>query len=145
MLNHLGRLAGENVAAALAVVAQLAEADATGQAPNPEVVRNLADEANDRAQGIRRALVRAGVSVPDLPPPSPVPLHLLSTPAGRRLLEALRAAVEAAEAVDAERGNVLPADFPLQEGETRGTGYAESLSEILLRLRVEVEGPKGRE
>jgi hypothetical protein len=53
----------------------------------------------------------------------------------------VRAAVEAAEEVDAERGNVLPEDFPLQPGEPRGTGYAETISNLAERLRVEVEGP----
>ena len=41
----------------------------------------------------------------------------------------------------AERGNVLPGDFPLQPGESRGTGWAETLSELALRLKIEVEGP----
>ena len=46
-----------------------------------------------------------------------------------------------AERVDAQRGNVLPDDFPLQPGETRGTDLAETLSELALGLKIEVEGP----
>ena len=42
----------------------------------------------------------------------------------------------------AERGNVLPAHLPLQPGESRGTGWAETLSNLAERLRVEVEGPR---
>jgi hypothetical protein len=53
----------------------------------------------------------------------------------------VRAAVNAAEEVDAEHGNLLPENFPLQPGETRGTGYAETISNLAERLRVEVEGP----
>ncbi len=41
----------------------------------------------------------------------------------------------------AERGNILPFDFPLQPGESRGTDLAETLSELALRLKIEVEGP----
>jgi len=41
----------------------------------------------------------------------------------------------------AERGNVLPAHLPLQPGESRGTGWAETLSNLAKRLRAEVEGP----
>ena len=77
--------------------------------------------------------------------PAPLPLRLFDTPATRRLLQALRDAQEAAEAVDAERGHILPGHIPLQPGESRGTGWAESVSNLAERLRVEVEGPRGRE
>ena len=36
----------------------------------------------------------------------------------------------------------LPPGTALQPGESRGTDLAESLSELLLRVRLEVEGPK---
>ena len=55
----------------------------------------------------------------------------------------MRDAQEAAEAVDAEGGHVLPPFIPLQEGESRGTGWAETISNLTERLRVEVEGPRG--
>ena len=66
------------------------------------------------------------------------------TPASRRLLEALVAAQEAAEEVDKERGHFV--DFePQIPGESKGTGYAESLSELAFRLRREIAAPpKGR-
>jgi hypothetical protein len=60
------------------------------------------------------------------------------------LLPAVRAAVEATEEVDAERGNVLPAHLPLQPGESRGQGRAETLSGLAPRLKIEIEGPTDR-
>jgi hypothetical protein len=42
----------------------------------------------------------------------------------------------------------LPDDFPLLPGETRGTGWAETISNLAQRLKIEVEGPsraRGRE
>ena len=100
--------------------------------------------ANDDLQRLHAGLQSAGASPPDgAGAPADVPLALLDTPATRRLLAALRAAVGAAEAVDAERGHVLPGFIPLLRGETRGTGWAETLSELAERLRVEVEGPTG--
>ncbi len=68
-------------------------------------------------------------------------LALADTPATQHLLLALREAMTCAEAVDSERGNVLPEGIPLLPGESRGTGYAETLANIAERLRVEVEGP----
>ena len=44
-----------------------------------------------------------------------------------------------------ERGDVLPVDIALQPGETRGIGWAETIAELAERLRVDVEGPRGRE
>ena len=43
-----------------------------------------------------------------------------------------------------ERGDVLPSHLPLQPGESRGTGWAKTLSELALRLKIEVEGPVDR-
>ena len=73
------------------------------------------------------------------------PLELLDTPKSRALLEALKQIVPLAEAVDAERGHVIPDEIPLQEGESRGTGWAETLSTLVLQLALDVEGPKGRD
>ena len=93
-----------------------------------------------------RSLLDAGAQpVEGFGVPAPIPLRLLDTPASRRLMGMLRAVVEAAEMVDAERGRTLPPGAELQPGESRGTDLAESLSELLLRVRLEVEGPKGRE
>jgi len=100
-------------------------------------------------QGLRM-LLEAGAARPatvPAPKSDADPLRALAqadTPATRRLLAAVRAAVAAAEEVDAERGNVLPSHLPLQPGESRGTGWAETLSELALRLKIEVEGPTDR-
>jgi hypothetical protein len=112
--------------------------------------RQFVQQARDRAQKTYGALLSAGAkpATGTAGPADPVPLRLLNTHASRRLLNVLRDAQEAAEAVDAERGHVLPPDVPLQSGESRGTGYAEAVSEITERCRVEVEGPQraaGRE
>lgn len=65
-----------------------------------------------------------------------VPLHLLDTPATRRLLEALRTATDAAAAVDQERGWTLKDGTPC--------GWGGTLAGMTERLRVEVDGPRGR-
>lgn len=47
-----------------------------------------------------------------------------------------------------ERGDVLAPDVPLLPGEMRGTGWAETISNLAQRLKIEVEGParaRGRE
>ena len=82
-----------------------------------------------------RSMLDAGAApVESYGVPSPVPLHLLDTPATRRLLAALEAATEAANDVDRERGW-------LHEGEPAGWG--ETLAGMAYTLRVEVEGPAG--
>ncbi len=43
-----------------------------------------------------------------------------------------------------KRGNVLPPDFPLLPGESRGTGWAETISSLAQRFKIEVEGPTDR-
>jgi uncharacterized membrane protein YccC len=141
-LDRCTRAADLAVDAALRMVLMLCEAQATGDPVNVDQLRDASDVANDAAQATFRALREAGGQVPAMPERRAVPLHLLSTDASRRLLEALRQAQECAEAVDAERGNSLPAEVPLQPGESRGTGYAETLSSIVQQLALEVEGPR---
>lgn len=72
------------------------------------------------------------------------PKHLTDSPAVQRLLQALEEAIAAAEEVDAQMGWVLPADIPLQPGETRGTGWAETLGNLAEQLRHEVQPPRRR-
>jgi hypothetical protein len=106
----------------------------------------LVGQARDAARELLQCLSDAGARSPQAHPAgTPLPLDKLSTANTRRLLATLRAAVAEAEAVDAERGNVLPGHIPLQPGESRGTGWAESISNLTERLRIEVEGPRGRE
>jgi hypothetical protein len=74
-----------------------------------------------------------------------VPLHLLSSPAAKRLLALLEETLEAAEQVDWERGRCVDEDAKLLPGESRGVDLAESVSELVLRVKTEVNGPRGRE
>ncbi|MES2463620.1 MAG: hypothetical protein V4671_23850 [Armatimonadota bacterium] len=78
-------------------------------------------------------------------PVRPLDLLQLDTPDSRRLLALLEEAQAVADRVDASRGRALPADIPLQPGESRGTDLAESISYIALRVRGEVRGPQGRD
>lgn len=73
-------------------------------------------------------------------------LAALDTADSRELLDLVTRALSAAERVDAQRGNVVGADVPLSQGESRGTDYAEVLSVLRLRLSTEIHGPQiGRE
>jgi len=153
-LHACTRSASRAVDSVLAVLTLLLEAQAGGEPANADTLLVAANEVNDRAQATYQLLHAAGGRAPeyDFPRPSDAdPLRALAqadTPATRRLLELLREATAAAEEVDAERGDVLPPEFPLQPGESRGTGWAETLSELALRLKIQVEGPtrqRGRE
>lgn len=104
--------------------------------------------AGEAARRVASTLSEAGFPRPTEAPASSLSLSALAnldTRAARFLLLHLESALRAAEAVDAERGNALPAELPLQPGESRGTDYAEAVSNLLLRLRREVEGAKGRD
>jgi hypothetical protein len=68
--------------------------------------------------------------------PTATPLHLLDTPASRRLLAALEEAAKAGAEVDRERGW-------MHHGEP--AGYGETLAGMALSLGLEVCGPVGRE
>jgi hypothetical protein len=70
-------------------------------------------------------------------------LAVLDTADSRELLDLVTRAVAVAERVDAQRGNVVAGDVPLQPGESRGTDFAEALSVLRLRLATEVHGPPG--
>jgi hypothetical protein len=109
--------------------------------------RVAVDRANDHGQRAARLLHAAGVSVPPAMPHegADIPLDQLDTHDARELLATLRQALVIAERVDGARGRSFPDDTPLRPGESRGTDLAESISELVLRLRIEVEGPKGHE
>lgn len=117
---------------------------------NVAAARERLSSVDQAVQEALRLLLQAGASRPaSVPAPKSDadPLRALAqadTPATRELLHRLRQSLQVAELVDAERGNVLPAHLPLQPGESRGTGWAETLSELALRLKIEVEGPADR-
>lgn len=84
------------------------------------------------------SMEEAGGATPgELPPPAAVPLHLLDTPANRRLARCLRDAYEAAVEVDRERGAYT-------EGEPEDGPAALPIVELLWRVEEECYGPAGR-
>lgn len=104
----------------------------------------LALVAQQRVNGLRQAIVRAGGEDPvpatteiaerqayaaQFAPPE-TPIALLGSPANRRYVEALRTAVAAAQEVDRERGCL-------------GDGPAEILEDMLKAAEFEVLGPVG--
>lgn len=84
------------------------------------------------------SMQRAGAQTPDCLPPAAVPLHMLDTPANRRLARALRDAYEAAVEVDRERGTYT-------EGEPEDGPTAMPIVELLVRVEEECFGPAGCE
>ena len=108
-----------------------ADPEEAGQAPQfaREAVR-ACEDALQRLLALGADLSRPGF----VPARDQLPLHLLDTPASRRLLASLEAAAEAAAEVDRERGWV-------HEGEP--CGYGETLQGLAATVRQEVEGPRG--
>jgi hypothetical protein len=132
-LDRAGRATDRAVRAVLDTQAALLEGD-------PLEARQSADAANEAAQSAYLTLIQAGASVPNTPAPVPVPLHLLDTPATRRLLDALQYAMQCAQDVDRERGWTIDGT---PSGE--GIGMTDSVGDVYERFRQQVEGPKGRE
>src|SRR5688500_17156368 len=95
-LDRATRGASRTVDAALAVIANILEAQVTGAPLDPERLRDAADETNEQAQRTYRLLADMGGQCPDMPARTETPIHLLTTPNTRRLLDALRYAVEVA-------------------------------------------------
>ena len=107
-------------------------------------------DAQESLQVVNSALFEVA-SKRGLPPPAEESpdldlsaLATFDTPAARELLHVLERAQELAEVVDAQRGRALPADIPLQPGESRGADLAEEISYLCLRLRGETLPPTGR-
>ena len=91
------------------------------------------DEIRARAWYAMKDLVGSGATDPlgDLPPvlrATETPLHLLDTPANRELLRCLLLTMDAALAVDKERGH-------------DGDGFAEVIEHFAARVQTEVYGP----
>lgn len=99
-------------------------------------------DVRDAVQRAIQFLIVGGARASDRLPPTPQ-REMRDTPATRALVQILEGAVEAAEIVDAERGQVMPDDYTLKPGEPRGTGWAETINELAIRLRAEVEGGSG--
>jgi hypothetical protein len=101
----------------------------------------IAQDATEAANILRRQ----GVGMDALPPLYPATLAHLDTQESRRLLALLTEAQAVAELVDAQRGNVLSESIPTGAMESRGTDYAESISNLAIRLHMEVVPPQGRD
>jgi len=130
LLDRCGRAANRTVNCVLNTQVALLEDE-------PITARAEISDANEASQSLYLLLLQMGARVEDGPAPEPVPLHLLSTPATRRLLDALQYAVECAQEVDRERGHVL--------ADGTGTGLTDTVGDVYERLRQQVEGPRGRE
>ena len=126
-------------AATMAHVLSMPGAPAEDAAQAWEHAKAAATEAG-HALGRLNALGARATPVPS----HPVPLHLLDTPDARELLALLRQAVPVAERLDQARGRAFPAAVKLLPHETRGLDLAETLAELALRLKIEVEGPSDR-
>jgi hypothetical protein len=145
MLNQAARASSAAVDAVLSALAFALDAQARKMTLYPEGILPDLNEANDKAQRVHRLLLQAGASDPGTPSGRDIPLHLLDTPDTRELLDLLKRAQAVAERVDASRGRSLSSGFPLSPGESYGTDLAESISEIVLRVGIEVHGPAGKE
>jgi len=91
------------------------------------------DEIRARVWFVAKDLLDAGAADPrpDRPAaeqPAETPLHLLDTPANRELLRCLLLTMDAALAVDKERGH-------------DGDGFAEVIEHFAARVQTEVHGP----
>lgn len=129
----------------LGTLAEVQGVEAQGSVVYPAAILPGLFAANTAAQAAVRVLHQAGHVAPGLNPCSDIPLHLLDTPDTRELLELLEKAQAVAERIDAARGRTVDSDTPLLPGESHGTDLAETISNIALRVRVEVKGPQGRE
>jgi hypothetical protein len=133
--------------------------DATGQATLDLMSKRYDDAetairgANDVAQLMAHRLSVEGVKFPDAPQ-IPAPrgddgfdlgaLASLSSPLAAEMLDRLRDLLPLAEKLDAERGNAMPEEYTPAPGESRGTDVAESISLLILHLKRDVEGARGR-
>lgn len=152
-LDMATRAAAHAVDAILDVHGTALDAQAEGQLLDPASILPVIQAANEAAQRAHRLMIAEGGKSPMLEGVSVSQsdrfdlsaLVQLDTPDTRLLLAMLEQVQIVAERVDASRGRTLPEDTLLQPGESRGTDIAESVSELALRVRREVEGAKGRE
>jgi hypothetical protein len=110
-------------------------------AHEPDSAKQFATTAAEQALSALNYLEALGAAIPgpEGSPPvrSQVPLHLMDTPAARRLVEALEETARIALEVDQERGWI--------DSNGESAGYADTIGGMALGLRTEVYGPRGRE
>lgn len=105
-------------------------------------------EVCDIASQIAHVLVRNGVRLPSVSKRTALDLGELArldSPEARELHRRLTDLMPLAEAVDAGRGRTMGEDYEPMPGESRGTDIAETLSLMVLRLKNETQGPRGRD
>jgi hypothetical protein len=104
--------------------------------------------ANDVSQLMARRLSAEGVTFPDAAPKPELDLGALaslSSPTAAEILDRLRRdLLPLAERLDAERGHAMPDEYVPLPGESRGTDVAEAISLLILQLKRDVEGARGR-
>ncbi len=144
-LNQAARATSAAVDAVLSALGVALEAQAEKAILDPSGILPDLYDANEAVQRAHQLLLQAGAADTPAMPRRDIPLNLLDTPDSRELLDLLSRALVVAERVDASRGRSLPSDVPLSPGESRGTDLSESISEITLRVGIEVHGPKSRE
>lgn len=120
-----------------------------------EAERNVR-AVNQLSQLMAQRLHVEGVRVPEpvgagqvATAPDPDELDLgalasLSSPTAARVLDRLRDLLPLAEELDAERGHAMPEEYVPAPGESRGTDVAEAISLLILQLKRDVEGARGR-
>lgn len=123
---------------------------ATDEQARTELAQQAAQEAQGATVAAREALdslQEAGAQLPSrgASRPAPSPLAELARVERSRgealaLLDALRGALPAAEALDGVRGDVL--NTPVNG--LRGTVWGEDLSQMIARLEIELYGPSER-
>jgi hypothetical protein len=114
----------------------------------PDSLQAYAVDTMQTACDALDAVVKAGGMHPQEASPrrfSLSDLATLDTDDGRELLRLLTEAQAVAERIDLARGRCLPEGIPLEVGESRGTDLAESISMIAVRVKGEIQPPKGRD
>lgn len=110
-----------------------------------------ATKARAAAESLATRLVAEGVTLPILDEVVSRPdemslgaLASLASPNAAELLTRLEELLPLADSVDSERGRSVGHEHELLPGESRGTDIAETLSTLILRLRREVGGARGK-
>jgi|GEM_PF-5672744 hypothetical protein len=142
-LNRATRSTALATDAVLEALGLVLDADGEQSALNPNHLLPALHDANDAIQRAHTLLLGVGASPVELPPRREIPLDRLDTPEARELLDLLTGALVVAEKVDASRGRLLSPKIETEPEESRGVDLAESVSEIVHRLRLEIFGPKG--
>ncbi len=131
-------------------IANRAGFDLSPMKPTLDAAEDMLSHAKDKQKGVVGALNRCGITSgkSNVRPKRAInEIALLSTIGSddsRELLALLEKAQEVAERIDASRGFCVDEKMPLQQGESRGTDWAETLSYLTLRARREALGGESK-